>query len=765
MRSLTRFPSFVFRRFFLLSSFLCLEATSPFDVSAQIQWVKYPNNPVLANGGYWEGAWIGTPAVIRRDSLYNMWYGESPDGIVPRTGRATSKDGILWEKDSLNPVLNIGSPSSWDGGGAFVPFVIFVGARYMMWYAGGSATSKQEFGRATSFDGRSWQKDTLNPVLLCGAPGEWDAAFLGSCSVVYDGSKYWAWYTGGSGNNGFPGTSVAIGYATSADGNHWTKYAGNPVLRGGPPGSWDALGVGSGCVLFDSGHFHMWYTGNELKFFTGGLTGIGYAVSSDGIHWRKYPGNPVILNGLPDSWEPQVTEPAVIRDGPMFKMWYNGWRSQIGYATSPLSPARITLSVTSHDFGNVTPGFSSDTAHISIDNWGFAPLVVSSVSQVPPEFSLTGLASLPVTILPFENISIEVVFHPTQPGHVTWDSLLIASNDSLHPLTSIVLRGRGSAPVAAPLNDVAYALLVSNGTMSIDTIDLSRGKALPLNVLSPGPPPDAQGFAVRGFDGRMYGSYSTPSVTRFYRISAQGGDIEYAGSVPLGGVRGIYFTPGDTLILSDSSGRLFGMQSLTSSPFRIDSSGIPIFSFARSPTTGQLWGVSQYGIYKINPSAWAKTLVGTFAGVLYPSIAVGKYGTLYGLFDGNLFEIDRFTGVPTPIGSTGNPNFRALVIQSSVLGLVEGEGPQIPRRFALRQNYPNPFNPSTTIEFDLPSTSHVVLNVYDVLGRVVATLADEELPAGKYSRVFGWTILSSGVYVYRLVAGGWTMSQKMVLAK
>jgi hypothetical protein len=694
-----------------------------------------------------------------------MWYGESPDGTDPRTGRATSRDGILWEKDSLNPVLNVGSPGSWDEGGAYIPYVMFDGTRYTMWYGGAPSIGKQEFGRATSLDGRSWQKDSLNPVLRCGAPGSWDDSFLGSTSVIFDGSMFRAWYTGGRGVDGFPGTSVAIGYATSPDGVHWTKYAGNPVLVSGPPGSWDSHGVGSSWVLYDSGHFHMWYTGNELDFFTGGLTGIGYAISSDGMHWRKYPWNPIIVNGLPGSWEPQVTEPTVIREGPLFKMWYNGWTNQLGYATSPLSPGRITLSDTSHDFKNVPPGSGSDTLHFSIDSWGSTPLVISSVSQIPPEFSLAGFSALPVTIPAFENLPIEAVFHPAQPGHISQDSILFASSDPLRPVTRIVLRGRGASPAVPPLNDVAYALLVTNGTLSIDTLDLSKGSAHPLNEFSPRPPPDAQGFAVRMFDGRMYCSYSTPVATRFYRISSQEGDIEFAGSVPIGGVRGIYFTPGDTLILSDSTGRLFGMSSLASAPFRIDSLGVPIYGFARSPTTGQLWGVSQFGLYRFNSPAWNKTLVGTFAGVFHPSIAIGKYGTLYGLFDGSLFEIDRFTGALIPIGSTGNPDFRALVIQSSVVGSVGEEEPQAPRTFALRQNYPNPFNPTTTIEFDLPSNSHVELNVYDVLGRVVAALADEDLPAGRYSRVFGGARLASGVYFYRLIAGSWTMSHKMVLTR
>jgi hypothetical protein len=78
---------------------------------------------------------------------------------------------------------------------------------------------------------------------------------------------------------------------------------------------------------------------------------------------------------------------------------------------------------------------------------------------------------------------------------------------------------------------------------------------------------------------------------------------------------------------------------------------------------------------------------------------------------------------------------------------------QVPSAFALRQNYPNPFNPSTTIQFDLPRDGRVSLAVYDQLGRLVATLLEnEDLPGGTQEAVFDGSALGSGVYYYRLTA-------------
>lgn len=89
----------------------------------------------------------------------------------------------------------------------------------------------------------------------------------------------------------------------------------------------------------------------------------------------------------------------------------------------------------------------------------------------------------------------------------------------------------------------------------------------------------------------------------------------------------------------------------------------------------------------------------------------------------------------------------------------------LPRAFSLLQNYPNPFNPTTTIKFQIPSTSHVTLKVYDVLGREVATLADEVQEAGYKSVTFDASGLSSGVYVYRLQAGGFASVRRMIVLR
>ena len=90
---------------------------------------------------------------------------------------------------------------------------------------------------------------------------------------------------------------------------------------------------------------------------------------------------------------------------------------------------------------------------------------------------------------------------------------------------------------------------------------------------------------------------------------------------------------------------------------------------------------------------------------------------------------------------------------------------QLPRGFALEQNFPNPFNPSTTISFVLPSKLLVNVKIYDVMGRVMAALVSEELPAGIHSRQWNASAFPGGVYFYRMQAGPFNETKRLVLIR
>ena len=96
---------------------------------------------------------------------------------------------------------------------------------------------------------------------------------------------------------------------------------------------------------------------------------------------------------------------------------------------------------------------------------------------------------------------------------------------------------------------------------------------------------------------------------------------------------------------------------------------------------------------------------------------------------------------------------------------VDQSGSALPEEYSLLQNYPNPFNPSTTIEYAIPQAGHVRLVVFDMTGREVSRLVDEEQGPGTYRVGFDGASLSSGVYFYRLESGGFVRTRNLVVLK
>jgi hypothetical protein len=109
--------------------------------------------------------------------------------------------------------------------------------------------------------------------------------------------------------------------------------------------------------------------------------------------------------------------------------------------------------------------------------------------------------------------------------------------------------------------------------------------------------------------------------------------------------------------------------------------------------------------------------------------------------------------------------YTAWINATQSIPLAVGPSMGMPERFALEQNYPNPFNGSSRFGFSISAFSRVNLRVYDLLGREVAVLVDEQKPAGVYEVRFDAGGLASGTYIYRLTAGHYAVSRKMSLMK
>lgn len=105
------------------------------------------------------------------------------------------------------------------------------------------------------------------------------------------------------------------------------------------------------------------------------------------------------------------------------------------------------------------------------------------------------------------------------------------------------------------------------------------------------------------------------------------------------------------------------------------------------------------------------------------------------------------------------------LVDSILLVGTGNPGLNIPTDYKLEQNYPNPFNPVTTIYYSVPKSSNIKITVYDIVGNEVMTLVNERKNAGIYSVVMDGSGLASGIYLYRITAGSFTESRKMILLK
>lgn len=199
-----------------------------------------------------------------------------------------------------------------------------------------------------------------------------------------------------------------------------------------------------------------------------------------------------------------------------------------------------------------------------------------------------------------------------------------------------------------------------------------------------------------------------------------------------------------------------------------------------STNNGNTWRLVGSGMLDINTivASGKNLLAGTFGGVFQST----DYGTTWRAANDGMMEymvdyaevpwVNALAVIPDSVW-TGSSNVLAGTDISGVWrrplsemidGVKDAKG-EIPSVSFLRQNYPNPFNPSTTITYELSAVSHVTLKVYDVLGKEVKTLVNERETAGSYSITFDASKLPSGVYFYRLQAGSYSKTMKLLLLK
>jgi len=154
----------------------------------------------------------------------------------------------------------------------------------------------------------------------------------------------------------------------------------------------------------------------------------------------------------------------------------------------------------------------------------------------------------------------------------------------------------------------------------------------------------------------------------------------------------------------------------------------------------------------------------------YPSISYWNKGSAGGPYEANILYMKdpgvgptSFNGSqPTAPASRNGMVFRKITGLPPI-GIHNNNG--IVKEYNLRQNYPNPFNPVTNISYDIPKTGFVSVKVYDILGRIIATLVNEVQQAGTKDVEFNSLNVTSGIYFYTIVSGDFTATRKMIVVK
>jgi predicted GH43/DUF377 family glycosyl hydrolase len=271
--------------------------------------------PVLAPGG--EGAWdrsgVSHPRVLNRDGQLLLWYAGF-DGREWKAGLLESPDGATWQRRP-QPLFD---PSRLNAGadgttvrGAF----LWEQDRFHYWYATGEIP---RIGFATSPDGEAWSRHPV-PVLAPGSEGNWDGRGVTEPHVVRCGQTLLLYYVGLD-SLGAP----RLGVASSRDGIQWAKYSGNPLLNLGAPGSSDEKGLREPMALAVSRGLALFYTGQDAH----GVRRIGFALSPDGIRWRKAG---VALDESRAPGESRtVGSPTALVLGNRLRLWYRSAGSEEG---------------------------------------------------------------------------------------------------------------------------------------------------------------------------------------------------------------------------------------------------------------------------------------------------------------------------------------------------------------------------------------------------------------------------------------------------
>lgn len=265
--------------------------------SEMVDFIPYENNPVFSgtNSDTWDRQIRERGYILKEDNLYRMWYSgyNGGDTIAKYLGYATSKDGIDWERYSGNPVFD----EKWTED----MFVLKNGETWYMY-----AEGKNDIAHMlTSSDGIHWEEQ--DDLVILETNGDTIPAPYGTPTVWIEDGKWYLFYER---------NDLGIWLATSDDKLTWNNIQDEPVLEMGPE-KYDEGAVAANQIVKFNDRYYMYYHGSTNPNWAdpdeNALWTSSVAMSTDLIHWKKYPDNPIV--------EGDHSSPILVYDGEQYRLY------------------------------------------------------------------------------------------------------------------------------------------------------------------------------------------------------------------------------------------------------------------------------------------------------------------------------------------------------------------------------------------------------------------------------------------------------------
>ncbi len=607
-----------------------------------------------------------------------------------------------------------------------------------------------------------------NPVLKRSVKS-WDSYSILTSSVVFDGEKYRMYYTAKGSNEESSILGMDIGYATSENGFDWEKELNNPIFKHDTLG-WEKNGYIEPIVLKVDNQWQMWYLvppSDEPRARE--IFQMGYATSKDGLSWERYGeekyGEPLGINVIPYD---------IIYDGSKYLMYYNEWDSE----------SNNTIGV----------AVSEDGIHWVKDTFN-NPVIVGGGDGALNKY----IWNCDVI---FEENNPEYAFEMWYIGYGDYrrDKIFYAKSKD----------GKNWLEADNPILDCEQMRWSRYYYEDVEVVKRGSKYQLWVNGLSEHSIENAGFGYFEDFSSCMHCDNvvcntkynlngSTPEEftahlcnkdcnnfqvwariecdltkhSELYRmVQSDQSNAEFIIEEPVRCNNEGFFTFSTFLKNMETNEVVFDSRNFDMVDKYTTAGPVKAISYDLEMLSGDKYVIKNIELKNFSDEAKINQLSVTVKSKNNLGVNVLNSGIPFGNLDpaqsrlresGIAFEVDNNVDeleLVLEIRSNKTVYWSQSIVFDPV-GVEEEEN--IPTEYALNQNYPNPFNPSTTIKYSIPNVetlghASVRLVVYDILGKEVATLVNENQNPGYYEVEFDASKMATGIYIYELQAGASTSS-------